>query len=621
MARLSSPESVIKKLESIHQKVDQLCETVTRVEEIRNGVAGAYQSAQKHENEIREKVGDVSALEKRLNGSIRKLESVRKTAEETLARIRGEAKTEIGRVDAALRAFDDQRTQLDRHRRVTAHEVAIISRDVTEKMSYLSEDIQNALGQVHQEAERYRYEHEAMINERTDRIFQTVETATEEIGFLEEKLAAFKQFIWRRLGDDIEAAAEQQRIYRESTTFDLHNRFDEAAEQLREQSEAEMQALQAEFSRRKDDVEKALAVMEAERAAVVRHHQQMAQDLSRMKQDVADLVAEGRDRLGQSIEESHAVIEREVEHVASFISESEEEIQAIRGDVQSFKARLDETAKAEMEKLFRQRTEFEQKVDREIAERFGAESSRLRQLAEKELQRLSSDKKEISEMHRMLDETVAGVNRKITGKTTFFTTQLNNLIVNAQKEISRATADVRKQVEERLAALSDEGEKNRTAMREAREGLNGFTQQVRERMAKESERVAAEQAAFRDQMIRKVSEKLAEEVETIRKDAEKRLTVRFEEMLRQQKEAQASLQKQSAEFEKRMAARETEQREWSEARRADVAKQNTFLKRMDGVQKEQEKRIEPLEARLRAIEAALEALSQKKGLLSFLNKG
>ncbi|WP_124330887.1 hypothetical protein [Desulfonema ishimotonii] len=620
MARLSSPESALRKIEKLYQKIDELYQSVDLIQQLGEKFSRSCRESDQHRETLKSRITRFAALETACDEKLRRLDAVLTRSDREIARMLSAFAGESARVNEALGTFDAERLRLADHRAMTETAVREAVREVRERMAWWAGESDTVFEAIRHRAAQAMDEDRRTIREALDRLTLISDESREEMGYLEENLEAFKARLQQRLALRTDALFEQQNAYQEAANYDILSRFSDESEKLNARAEAEIGLIRDDLAREKEAVGAALSFLEDEKAAVARRHDHIDAETARISQELDNLIREARERVDQSIAEGHGVIAQEVGHMTSFTAEAEKEIRGLKGDIKTFKDRVSEGLEREKETLFKQQNDFQEAASRKLYTRLSDEASRLRLVVEKEVQALLSEKKEIAEMHQGLEDALAQVNRKISSKTTFFTTQLNTLIVNSQREVSRFTDAAKKHLAERLNRLDISAGDHRNELREIREHLQGFAGQIREKLDRDSTKLLQHHAEFQKGLHKKVSDQLDREARNVKAETRKAVDKQVREMTGLQKRFTGDTEARLGEFDEEMAGIKTEIRAALEEEARKNAKVRRHFKKLADTQTAQGNTLPELDARLRAIEEKLEEMQQRRGFFGFGKK-
>ncbi len=613
MSRLSNPESVLNKINDLYQKIEELYDTVDLIRQLREKFDVTCRSADEYESRIGEKLERFTALGDEHADVIARLATIGSRAEDELGRMATEFGHEKAGIHAVLDTFAEEREALRARHRTIDQEIGETVQEMTARLAYLTGQMDGAVEAMHQRAAQVLDEERETLHRELDRVRQFSTGAREEIDQLTENLEQFREQLQTAVEDRVTELLEQQKHFESATSQDLLNRFSEEKETLQRRTAAEIETVRTRFAEELNRVEEALSFLAEEKEAVDRRHSHIDSEMARMAGETEAMMMAARERVEHTITDANAVIEQEINHVASFITESEAEIQGLKTDLKAFRDRISTSLTSQGETLTRQQNDFQETISREIDTRLSEEARNFRTRIDQEVHALAAEKKEIAEMHQALDETLDQVNRKIAGKSTYFTKQLNTLIVNTRQEITRLGETATRSVEERLEQLSTFSEDARTEMRGLKTSIQSFAGQVREKLDRETKALHGQQSEFQKSLNRKLVDMLSEEARKMETATRERVISAVTERFEKQNRMLDRMKKTVGTWEDRItaleAARETAR---AEQKQRDAALQK-HLKRIV----ERQKTFSPLEERVKALEAQLEEIQQKKGLLRF----
>lgn len=484
-----------------------------------------------------------------------------------------------------------------------------------------AEEMRAAFQQLEDAMAGFRDQIESRLDERTDALSAKHDDHENRMGAefrrLEETMAGFRDRIDTTLQDRTDELFEQQDLYKQSTTIDLNARFTEESEKLTDRADREVHTLRERFGAEKDRIDAALSFLAEERAAVDRRHETIDQEMTRIDAAVESLIQSARDRVDRTIDDGNAVIQGQVEHVTGFIADSEGEIQRIKGDLNAFKNRLSTNLEGEAAGLRKQLADFQQTAERELNARLSEDSKQLRMTANREIQALAAERKEITEMHQTLEDALARVNQKIGAKSSYFSSQLNQLIVKSQREITQLGESATVEVRERLDGMTDFAEESREELHALKNRIQEFVDRVREKIDRDTAALHQGQSEFKKKAVQKISAKLSDEVRKLRAANETALETRITQLTEDHRRISDGIDERLQTFEERITASEAA----VEKERAAIGNQNAkvrdHLKRFSGTQTSHTRALPALADRIAALEDQLEEIGQRRGLFNF----
>lgn len=598
VTRLSNPESVLRKLNDLYDRIEAFYDTVELVNALKERLEAACDRADDREKHVLSSLSGFEDLSGHYRAAVHSLEAIGARSEKELARMLGEFETEQDRLNDTFRTFDIENRKLEDRQKALERQVEAAVNRVTGQMAHASETLNAETEAQKRILAQARDEDRAAVREEMDRLKTQFDQSREEIDRLEGQLAEFQSRMAARLNHRIDVQVNRQNAYEESTTYAVNNRFTEGEEALAAKTAAEFERLNGLFLKEQARVSDALGFLQDERQRVDERHGFIDEEMIRIRKQADDVAATATQKVDRTIEESNAIIARQVEHVEAFIADSDENARRIQSELKQYRKRLSENLNREVNRLIERQTAFQQTTAQELFAQLSEESKALKARAEGEIEKLAGERKAIEEMGQGLEESLRSVNRKIQSKTHFFTSQLNNLIRNAQQEITRISETAGSRMQERMDALDTFSEESRTKLTSMRDAVQTFVNQLRERAEKEAEKRIAKQTAFQSDAIKKITARMKAESQRLTDAWEKTVTERID----------AAEAKQAA-MAKDAASRLERVEEGVSTLRASDEKTAGHL---DTMARTHGKRLETLEARIAALEAAHKEMQDRK---------
>ncbi len=645
MSRLSSPESVLNRIGEIYGKIEELFCTVDEVAAFRDRFEAAWREAVNLESGMKERMGRFAELAGDFDEALARINHLGADAENELTRITTEFGYEKESLRAAISDFQARCRRLEEREEDAG-------RQRQEVLQEIKTFLATADHRLEERGREFRLDMAIAFDENSRRIDEEMaavrleaETGREELFGLEDRLEEYRRRLDRRLRRSLDELEERRSTFQETTTSELHTRIAAETGRLNDMIEQALASLDERMTSGSAHIAASLSFMEAEKEAAHQRQAEQETALARMDGKIEKLIETGQNQISQAITSSHTVIRREADHMAAFISNAEKEVRQFKNVVKGFKDRMSEYLNREAETLGRLQSEFQERIARELYERMSEEIKGLRDVSDREMRALRREHKDIEEMHQGLEDALAQASRAVTGKTAFFTSQLNNLIVDTQKDLSgildknalrlEAHATAISALETRAADALDRLEKEtEQAMTRARGKTNALLAEIHASREKEN-------AAFMENLSGTLSRKFAADLEKIRTDAsaetkslcrktdrtgkerQNRLTAQFNAYIEQNR---TRMERLDARLDK--AAGQIVQKAHNAGRdRHNLLRQEikTALEKQD----ETLEKIPALEQRLQKMETAFMALqdhpdkqnaAKRKGLLSFIKK-
>jgi chromosome segregation ATPase len=611
MARLSSPESAIRKIEGVQEQLETLYGAVDRITELRDRLAETVSAAAGHESGLRERLETLGALEAEYRAAVDRLSELGDRADQEIDRVRAALEWERDALRRTRADFQADRDRQQSQRMALEREVAAAARETVAGVAHLEARVDETLREAALEMARERDALHAAAEAEMAPLRETARRVEEEAFHLEDRLEAFKSDVAGRMDRRVALLAERQRSFRETALQELHQRFTETSSALESRIEAAAAEIRKAGEGERARVSEAVDFLESERRAAAERAETEATAAARRQTEAEGVIADTRERADQAIADLNAVMAREVDHVAAFIADAEGQVQGLKGELKGFRDRVAAAVTRRADALRKEQSDFQKSLRQELEGRISDRLRTLEDAVDEQRATLSGDRQSLDEMHQVLEEALAQVNRRIKERTTFFSTQLNNLIVGAQRDLSQASDAARGRVDERLERLDAFGDEQRASLKKLRDQLRNFAGTLKERL--EADRRDRETAweTFRTEMTERVDQRIARETarqaDALRADLERRLDAAAE--ARRTEAAEATRRAEAVEG--RMAALE----------KAQAEAESALRQRMSGVKKTVQRLVDRQETadraaaeRLAALEAALQS---RKGRFSF----
>lgn len=617
MTRLSSPESALRKIESVQDRIDILYGAVDRIQELRDRLAETADAAAAHETALEERLESLGRLEAEYRAAAERLAARSEETAREMERVRVELEWERDGVRNTLRSFGEERDRQRAYRGALETELRAVARETAAGAAYLEARTAESVRETALASARERDEVRSALAAGLDDLRDEAALIREEAFHLEDRLEAFKADLSDRFDRRVDLLAERQRIFRETAVQELNRRFDETAETLEGRTDAAEAALREAGAAERDRVSEAVAFLEAERGAADERRIAGEAERERLRDEVDALVEASRSRADQAIDDLNAVIAREVDHVAAFVADAESQIQGLKGELKGFRDKVAAAVHRRSETLRNEQVAFREALRQELDGRVSERLRAVERAQEQGMAALAAERKSVDETHQTLEEAAAQVSRRIKERTTFFSSRLNNLIVEAQRELSASAETGRNRVEEEIRRMGAFGDRQRAGLGKLREQLRGFAETIKTRVEADRERRTALWETFREEIEARVDARVGREAgrraDALREDLDARLAADAEARRADGETAAA----RAAAVENRMTALEGSQAEAESALRQRMSKVKKGVQRLLDRQDAADRTIPALEARIAALE---ETLRSRKGLFPFAGR-
>jgi len=617
MTRLSSPESAIRKIAEVEERIETLYAAVDRIQELRNRLSATADAAGEHEIALRERLETLGTLESEYRTAVARLSELGDRTAREMAAVQAALEWERDGVRNTRSDFQAEMERQERLRAALAAEISAAAKETAEGTAWLQDRMDRGLRDLGLAMARERDEIQTAAAEERAAMAEAAELIREEAFHLEDRLERFKSDLSGRFDRRVELLAERQRSFRETAIQDMHRRFTETAESLQARARTVETELREAGAAEQTRVSEAVAFLETERSAADARAETADAREARRRADADALIESTRKRTEQTLGDLNAVMRREVDHVAAFIADAETQIQGLKGELKGFRDRVTGAVNRRAETLRNEQSAFQETLRRELEGRVSESLQTARQTVDRRMEALSSERKSAEEMHQALEEALAQVNRRIQERTSFFSAQLNNLILESQKELSGAAESARSRMEAQARKLGAFADEQRNGLKKLRDQVRGFADTVRERLDADRKRQEAAWVEFRKEIGERVDARIgreaARQAEALRAELEKRLAEAAEE---RRADAEA-VHRRAETVEGRMGDLETSQADAESALRQRMSAVKKAVKRLVERQERADRTLPDLEARLAAVE---EALRSRKGLFSFAGR-
>lgn len=627
MTRLSSPESALQKIDGMYKKLDELYETVDLIKSLNEKFNTSHEEIRQDEERIKTQIEKFGALESEYEKTIARLDDIGNRSESEIEHIVAEFGRERERIDNTVERMLAEGRDVEKIRRDLDEQSGKIRDDIASKTAYFSNLSETAIsncGTLITQA----------VTEGKDSIEQTASDMKTDIG-------EFKAGIDESITYRIEKAGEELGAFKEDTHHEVMSAFAGEAENFKTESEARMREMLAEFEGIKNGFQEERALLEDERRDIREKRLELEREMERINAEfdsrtgdfserLEALFADVEKKMARAVEDGTNIIKEQVNNLSAFVDGSEKEIQEFKGDLNVFKDRLNADLNKELENLYQQHTAFQENSAKELSAKFTDETEQLKAAAKQELENihtefnrekvkanetlqfLRAEKKDIEGMRQVLDDEMGQFNRKISGKTAYFTDQLKKLIINSQQKITKSSEEAGLRLDEKLAGFSASIEKSKKAIGQFQNDLVKYKDRMDNALTVKTGELEVRQDGFEKKLAKELNENIAEESKKNREAAETSLTKKMNDYMGRQKVTVDNLIQQIDSFERRVSIVKTESDDATRDRQQKDAKIAAWIEKFAKKQKEYRKVFAEIEKRLHAADSRFGELRESQ---------
>ncbi len=610
MAHLSDPESVLRKISSLKEKIDEFYETVNLVKELKLKIEDSSQKSLGHENELKDKVDKFKAIESGLNDSLKRLGDIADFADRQLLEIFTQLGYEKESLSELIKKLQWEQERIKKEEQIFKNEILSAAKDSDAYLARLISDFSMEFEKFGFRLEQALDENRKVTNNEIDRIKIFSDTALEEIDYLFRELSVFRESLQKEVRAKLKDIKEDQATFQQSTIYDFHKKFSAERDRLKSKVEDHINSIQSRFKEALNNMDSALSFLDSEKKETERRHNLIDKKTEEFARKIDEMVASSHKRITGTIEDFNNVSHKQLSGIVSFIDNSADEIKFLKSELKTFKDGLARALNREIENIYKKQAGFQEKAVREIFGKLSEETKQLRIKSEEKIRELSDYKNEILDMQRALDESLSEVNRKIAGKTTYFTSQIGNLVVDSRREISSASNEMKNQVGQKLEELSSFAEKAKKELYGLRDSIMEFVKKTREKYADESASLLKKHIENLKKAEEKFISKMEDEADRFKDEARKYVKQEMDAHSGHLNSLTDNLMAKIGGFEKSLDKME-----------ADQNKKDRLMEKIISRIKEQntshKKIIKALHKRMEKMENELESLKEKKGIFKF----
>lgn len=219
---------------------------------------------------------------------------------------------------------------------------------------------------------------------------------------------------------------------------------------------------------------------------------------------------------------------------------------------------------------------------------FQKEKKRIRQA----IDTLYSEKQNLEEMHRILEDALSDTNRKIGEKTIYLTNQLKTSIIESERRIRDAESEANGRIEKKTEELSNFVESSKKLIGTLKEDLDSFRGDLVDKLNVKFGEIQNKQNDFQMILAKKISVKISEETSKMRDSIEKNTNSKVDEYLHSQAVLVDNLTKQFDVYDRQVETLEKEVEKVRNDHQEWASKMSVSVKKVVQLQKEHENAIQ-----------------------------
>lgn len=257
MARLSSAESVLSKLNGIYQQIDELYEVVEIFKQLNKKYHDSHEKIQQYEQRLEKQIRKNEDLEKRHQENIEMLDDVNQRSQMELQGIVNEFEQEKARVTEALKPLKVEKRDIETLRQAINDEIITITEKVAIQTENLSRRVEQARVDFQEELTGSLHDARYRIAEQIHDLLYYKELVGDKLSRFNEDMVDFRENLEIEVNRKIEMLLGQYMEWKNAITVTVTRRFadeKESIEFLKNRIELEKDALIKQFESEREKV-------------------------------------------------------------------------------------------------------------------------------------------------------------------------------------------------------------------------------------------------------------------------------------------------------------------------------------------------------------------------------
>lgn len=619
MSQLSSPESTLKKLNSLYEKIEGLYRLVDQIQAIRDRFEASHEQAQGHAHALAQQIDRFDRLQARYQSEVETLQRIGQDARDQSQTLKTRFETLESGVQQSLAELKTEQSQAQaQHQRLSD-----LSRNLQEQVksqsAELETQVRQAIEQLEKQVTSALDQGRTEMAEQSEQVDQLKRRSESDIEALTEKLRAFQESAQAELAEKSRELFQRQERFESGTQQTITDRFSQIREDLDQQMEKELARIQREFESGQARISDMMALLEAEKAETDEHRRILENEIAginerliakseRFSRQMEKMAQAHRRTIDQGLAESRDRLKSETDQAAALLAELRTRAEALVTDTDARQKRL-------AEKL---RHQNQQELET-ILSAFKQEKARIAE----HLDGLESERNQVGVLQEKLDHAMLLAERKANEKAALFGRQVEHKAKALADQIQTDRETAQAAIGSRWEQLAEQARTDQERIQGFEAEIARFEADIRKQMDAQTHKLdqARKQmeSAQKQGLQQGLNQKGQDIQATLQKALSDQLQTRLDARFGQQAEQMETLSEQIAQLGQalKQAQQSLQQQEGVHGQRLEKLRQGmeTLYRR----QGEQTRGVAGLEERVRALEEAL-AQKRRSPLFGFANK-
>jgi len=476
VARLSDPESLLRKLTDLGSHIDQFYETAELAKQIKDRLIQFYDTALQQEKQFELRNAEMENLKTGYEKKLPVLQEIISQSSDHLLRILTDLGYEKNAAAQSVKEISAVSVALQKQYKDSETFLSVTEKEVTGQMAWLWKEQETALWENRCLILRDLDENRAKTEKDSALLMLFSEQTQEEISYLAEQTAQ-----WRE--------NTEKRLYKERRAFEsLKNLYEKAAQEIADTGrkyEMERAGLVDAFRTEKQSVQAVveklicergifrenLLLLEKEKAEILK---EITGQIAWLSEQSAGFLRNAQYRISEQLDKSRNLVLADRENLSQFAQEMQEEILLHQSELESFaeqtkirisrKIRDFDRMRSACGNLFQKLRGFAAHCDAQLLNLL-TDLGFAKQNLHKTAQQLAGEYEQALQQHREIQQENQKILNAVTGQLAF-----------AEKSLQENLAHIRI----RAAQTADE---HRIHMQNAWEELSSFSNEIREEIA------------------------------------------------------------------------------------------------------------------------------------------
>ncbi|MGE0085989.1 MAG: hypothetical protein AB7S75_16395 [Desulfococcaceae bacterium] len=520
MARLSDPESLMRKLNHLGEQIDAFYETADLAKQIKDRLLASRETAHHYEKQFEIRSAEMENLKSGYEKNLLNLQEIIRSSEDKLSHMLialGYEKSEISGIVNELAA---ERNALRDQCRETESLLPALEKEITGRMAWLWKEQESVLEENRYLILRGLDENRLIAKKESEMLTLFSLQMQEETEYLSEQAVQWQEKAEKRLHKELHAFDALKVLYEKALgeITDTGRKYEAERAGLLDAFRREKQSLQAVAEKlicERRIFREELLILEKEKAGILK---EITGQMAWLSEQSAGFFRDAQYRLAQHLDENRNLLLPERESLSQFAQEVQEEIFLQQAELESYKKRTKirisrrirdfDQVQSEYEKLFQRLGEFGAYCETELLRMltdWGFEKQELRKTA----QQLAGKYEEAVQRQQQIQRGNQQILQSVTGQISYLEQSVQESLAHIRLQAAQSLDENRIHIQNAWEELSNFSNEIREEIYHLENGLEKFTNCRAFELFRMAHALKMQTAHFRESAFEKIRQQIA----------------------------------------------------------------------------------------------------------------